>query len=127
MRFLNKTPITVYRRHTDDEGYLGEDGRWVYDVQEDAIPIRCSLQPYIREGNDKEYLPEGIKAEDSLYLFTKTEIFTSDDRLKKRADEVEVYGYRYQCIRVKNYTGFGLRTDHYECVFVRKDKLGGGQ
>lgn len=120
---MNKTPLTIYRPSSSSEGYLDDKGRWVYDPQEVEIPIRCSLQPYTREGEDKVYLPEGVKEEDSRFVFTKTPILGADDRTKRKPDETVIEGVRYQCVRVRNYTGFGLKTDHYEAVFVRTDKL----
>lgn len=122
MRFLNRTPLVLYRKE-ESEGYLGEDGVWVYASQEQEIPFRCSLQPYIKNSQEELDLPEGVKQEDLRYVFTKTPIRTGDDRLKVKADEIEIDGVRYQCLSVKNFTGFGLKSDHYECMFARKDKL----
>lgn len=122
MRFLNKTPLIVYRRD-NTEGYLGDDGRWVYSNNIQEIPIRCSLQPYVKNSQEELNLPEGIKQEDLRYILTKTPILVADDITKTEADEVEIIGIRYQCLSVKNFTGFGLKTDHYECMFARKDKL----
>lgn len=122
MRALQRTPLTIFRRD-EAEGYLGVDGKWVYDVNVEEIPIRCSLQPYVKNSQEEVNLPEGIKQEDLRYVFTKTLIRTADDINKIEADETIIDGFRYQCLSVKPFVGYGLRSDHYECMFARKDKL----
>lgn len=122
MRFLSKTPLNLYRKNSSD-GYLNEEGVWEYSSTEEVIPIRCSLQPYVRNAQEESFLPEGIKQEDLRYIFTKTPIRVADDRDNIKADETVIDGVRYQCLMVKDFTGFSLKTDHYECVFARKDKL----
>ena len=119
---MNKTPLIIYRRE-ESEGYLGEDGKWVYGSVEEEIPLRCSLQPYVKNSQEEVTLPEGIRQDDLRYVFTKSYVRTSDDVTKAKADEIEINGIRYQCLSVKDFTGFGLKTDHYECMFARKDKL----
>lgn len=122
-----RTNLTVYRIKKGTS-YLSEDGDWIEGTGSDVeeIPIKCSLQPYVN-GNEQRDLPDGIRATDARYIFTKTEILQADDRTQIAADEVEIDGVRYECDRVKPFVGFGLITDHYECVFIRKDKLSGIQ
>ena len=121
---IYRNPLTIYRVKKGTS-YLDEDGNWIEgsggDVEE--IPIKCSLQPYVN-GNEQQELPDGIRATDARYVFTKTEILQADDREQIEADETEIDGVRYECSRVKPFVGYGLRSDHYECVFIRKDKLG---
>lgn len=120
--------MLIYRNKLDiyrigaEEGYLDENGKWFYGNTEQVIPIKCSLQPYV-SGNQERELPDGVSATDARYVFTKTKILQSDDRTGIKADETVVEGIRYQCFRVKDYNMYGLPTDHYECIFVRKDKL----
>lgn len=119
---IYKNKLNVYRLKAS-ESYLNDDGIYVEGTaSQEIIPIRCSLQPYTN-GNENIELPSGAKSEDAVFVYTKTFIRQIDDRQGVNPDEIEVEGVRYECYRVKNYTGFGLITDHYECVFLKKDKL----
>ena len=89
---IYRNPLTIYRVKKGTS-YLDEDGNWIEgsggDVEE--IPIKCSLQPYVN-GNEQQELPDGIRATDARYVFTKTEILQADDREQIEADETEIDG-----------------------------------
>ena len=120
MRLINRTTIPVFRR-LEASGYLDENNRWVEGNEEDCFNIKCSIQPF-RNGDEQIELPEGVRTEEVRYVFTKTELFTNDENLEREADEIEYKDFRWECFSVEDWTGHRLRTDHYRCVFIRKDK-----
>ena len=121
MSLINRTSLNIYRK-TASGGYLDDNGNWVDSATETVIPIKCSLQPF-RNGDQQIDLPEGISSKDSYFIFTKTEVLSADDRTDTKADETEIKGVRYECFWVEDWTHYGLSTDHYKCVFIKKDKL----
>lgn len=118
---LLKTTKTNLYRPTSNGGYLNADRKWVEASSEEIIPIQCNLQPYIN-GEQQQDLPDGIRLDETYYLFTKTPVRQADDRNNIESDEIEIDGVRYECFRVKKFVGFGLVSDHYECIFIKKDK-----
>lgn len=124
MSLIGKTALTIYRK-LPSSGYLDDDGNWIDNTADEVVPIVCSLQPF-RNGDQQLDLPDGIRSEDAYFIYTKTEILSADDRQPtQKADETEIKGVRYECFRVEDWTHYGLSTDHYKCVFIKKDKLGG--
>ncbi len=121
MSLIGKTSLNIYRK-APSSGYLDDNGNWINSVSETTVPIRCSLQPF-RNGDQQLDLPDGIRSEDAYFVYTKTEILSGDDRTKQQADETEIKGVRYECFRVEDWTHYGLSTDHYKGVFIKKDKL----
>lgn len=120
MKLLNKTSLNVYRL-SGSGGYQDANGNWV-EGSETIVPIKCSLQPF-RNGDSQRDLPEGIRSDEVYVVYTKTPILSADDRTKRKADEIEIQGVRFECFFAENWNWYGLNSDHYKAVFIKKDKL----
>ena len=118
---LLRTTSTVLYRSSGSDRYLTDDGKWVESSTIEEIPIKCNIQPY-QGGEEQRDLPDGIRLDEALSLFTKTKVIQADDRSKVESDEIEIEGVRYECFGVKKFVGFGLISDNYECLFIKKDK-----
>ena len=117
MQLLNKTPLVALRHNS--EGEFNENYEWV-DSNPDEVPFKCSLQP-LSKNSEVKILPEGVTSSDAFVVLTKTEILEDNEHTKQKADEVEIRGRRYKAFKVFPWTGFGLSTDHYRCIFIKKD------
>lgn len=119
-RLLYKTTLTVTRK-APNGGYLDPDTRlWVESPPSVPFSIKCSLQPV--KGRSRLLLPDGIRTTDSKLVLTKTELLITDDFFSQECDVVTIKGVDFNVFHVEDWTGFGLSTDHYRCLLVRKDK-----
>lgn len=107
-------------RRDRGEAYL-KDGVFVESSVEEEIPVKGSLQPY-REGAKKSRLPEGVSVKDAYLFYTKTKLVASDEILKTDADETIIDGVRYEIYEDSNWSRYGLKTDHYAYLLLRKNK-----
>jgi hypothetical protein len=122
-RLLRTHALTI-TRYTDSEAvYDPVTGR--YDnsgISSTTFDIKCSIQPF-RLGDRELKLPDGITAEDARFVYTdpSNPIRTSSQYDKVIADTTVIEGIEYEAFDSSNWTGFGLRTDNYKVVFIRKD------
>ena len=84
-----------------------------------------SIQPY-KKGKDQVVLPEGIRSEDALVVWTKDELRVADQFNNLKADETTIDGREYVVFFVSNWNRHGLSVDHYEAIIIRKDKAPNG-
>ena len=120
-RLIRKIPLTVYRI---SEGTSNPDGTYT-PGGETTVDILCNIQPF-RMGDVQKTLPEGLRAEDAVIVYTETLLRTVDQFDGTKADQIELDGRRYEALNVENWARNGLRLDHYKAVFVRQDKLRNG-
>lgn len=86
-----------------------------------VLGVKGSLQP-MRQGDSQIKLPEGVTSDDVRVFYTKTKIFASNTNTKKPSDTTVIDSQEFEAFRVFDWTGFGLETDHYKAVFIRKDQ-----
>lgn len=121
LKLLNRFTLSIVRK-TAGTGYLDPTSRkWIQGTDEAAFDISCSVQPF-RNGDNQLKLPEGVEANNAIVVLTKTELKTSDELTNQEPDTTTYKGQSYECFNVEDWTGHGLKTDHYRCVFIRKDK-----
>jgi hypothetical protein len=113
---LLRIPIVITRV---EKGEWQEDGSFTEGVTT-PINVKGSIQPY-SPNNSQVVLPEGIRASDAVTIWTKTLIRTANQFSKTLADTTVIDGQEYLAIDVANWARHGLRLDHYEVVFIRKD------
>ena len=127
MRLLNTSTIPVTRK-TPNSGYLDPQTRqWVEGTAETTFHVNCSIQPWLETNkhNKTIKLPEGVTSGDVLWVFTTTELKQAREQLNQEADTALIDGLEYECFVVKNWKRYGLRVDHYHCLFILKDLLRG--
>lgn len=123
LRILNKIPLVIKRPL--EEGYY-QGGKWFESV-DGSFDIRCSIQPF-RLGNTQTVLPEGVTANDAVFVFTQTEIRTVNQFSLTEADTTEIDSREYVAFNVENWSRHsGLTPNHFKVVFIRKDKLTKGK
>jgi hypothetical protein len=122
IRLLNTSSLDVARKvATDEDDQWDDQGNYIPPQDNIVVPIKCSIQPY-KDGMFRVPLPEGIMANDARIIYTKTEILTANEYTGQVADEITINSMPYQCHYVEDWSQYGLRTDHYKCVFVKKDR-----
>ena len=125
IRLLGTSSLDVTRMvATDEDDQYDEEGDYIPPTEAPAVPIRCSIQPY-KDGMFRVPLPEGVMAKDARVIYTKTELLTANEYIGQVADEIVIQNIPYQCHYVEDWNRYGLRTDHYKCVFVKKDRASG--
>jgi hypothetical protein len=120
MGLLDRTPLTMLRKEVS-EGYL-KDGKFIEDSTEEEVLIRGSLQP-LGSGREKLRLEESIRARATYKLYTKAKLKVSDDILQTTSDETIIKGLRYEIYADADWTHYGLSSDHYRYILLRKDKI----
>ena len=120
-RLVRRVPLTVYRIA---EGISNPDGSFT-PGGETSLDIRCNIQPF-RMGDTQQTLPEGLRAEDAVIVYTETLLRTVNQFTGTVPDEIELDTQRYEALNVENWARNGLRLDHYKVLFVRKDKSKNG-
>lgn len=115
---LLKTSALTFQRATN--GYYNQSGNWVDSDTTDPIVTEGSLQPYQR-GTHSIVLPEGITEYDSLTYYTTVQLKSASQFTEEEADFTTIDGFKYIVFDVKNWSRFGLTTDNFECLLVRKD------
>jgi hypothetical protein len=81
-----------------------------------AMP--ASVQPL--NGRDKEMLPEGRRQSHTYKLYTKEQLYVSDDRAGQKADHVEIDGEMFEVFMSEKERGLDL--DHYKSFAARLNK-----
>lgn len=117
---LNKFTLSITRKDAGT-GYYDDDYNYVEGTTSN-FNIQCSIQPF-KEGKGKDDLPEGVSSRDVRVVLTKTELRTAEESTNQEADETVIDGITYVCFDAANWTGHGLNSDHYRCLFIKKDKL----
>ena len=121
MLSLLRIPLTILR----SQGGEYDSNRNFVDKDPKSFCTMSSIQPY-RKGKDQVVLPEGIRSEDVLVVWTKDELRVADQFKNLKADETTVDGREYVTFYVSNWNRHGLSIDHYEAILVRKDKAPNG-
>jgi len=119
---LLRTSDLVLTRYGASEGYYNAQNIWVDGTTTEAIPIQGSLQPFSK-GNNSVELPEGVRGDASVFLYTKTRLKSQDDVKGTTADTILIDDDVYECFYVEDWTRYNLKAIHYKAVFIRKDKL----
>lgn len=106
----------VVQRQGLDGAYV--DGRWTTNDPNDgsdSFTIKASVQsPTPRE---LEAMPEGRRNNDSVVLFTDTQLFTAETSLKKNPDIVIIDNEPYEVLSVAKWRN-NIR-NHYKIVGVK--------
>lgn len=116
MSRLMKTHSLVFIRPA--QGYFSK-GKWVAGGVDVEIPAIGSLQPF-KKGWDSIVLPEGTRTEDAKTFLSLVKLQPANDHTKPvtRSDYTIIDGKRFEIWSFEDWTGFGLRTDHYEYTLV---------
>ena len=117
IKLLRTSTLTITRFDAQPE--LLESGKYS-GVTTSTFDIQCSLQPF--KGIAQKVLPDGYKADDARLVYTQTKLNTTSQFTKVQADETQIDGLTYECFLVEDWNQFNLSTDHYRCIFVRKDQ-----
>lgn len=120
---LFKIPITIER----DDGVGGYDaeGRW-NDGTVSPFDTKGSIQPF-RSGNTQIVLPEGVRAEDALIIYTKDPTIVTNQFDKVQADKTTIDGRVYEAFMSENWNRHGLTPDHFKTIFIREDLITNGK
>ncbi len=122
-RIINKIPLTLIRTDPSTGYYQG--GNYIKGTTSE-IGIRCSIQPF-RKGDTQMTLPEGLRAEDVVMIYTKSPVQTVDQFEGAVADTTTIDNLVYVAINVENWNRQGMRSDHFKAMFVREDKAKNGR
>lgn len=71
-------------------------GRYVPGAT-NPIEFSASVQPLT--GNEKLTLPEGIREKETYRIYTDFELHTSNEKDKKKADRVTLFGKTFEIVR----------------------------
>lgn len=111
--------ITVRRKV---EGYFA-DGEFHEPPPVEIKDVRCNVQPYIM-AQKRVPLPEGFRIEDCIVIRSPDfQIRTTDMYSKTNADIIVFKGIEYEAYQQQDWSHFGLYTDHYLVLAVRRDML----
>lgn len=125
MLSLLRSTITISR--DDGTGEYSEEGRWVKAPLQIINDVKASIQP-VKNGEAKSILPEGVRAMDAVFVYTKEVIKTVDQYGFTLADRTDIDGQTYIANNIANWFRHSLRPDHYKVIFIREEKLrNGGQ
>lgn len=116
-RLLRRVTQTITRNTT--AGTYNAAGEWVRGTTT-TLNVECNLQPY-RRGTEQMTLPEGVRSEDVLIMYTKTPIRAVDQFDKTLADETTIKNREYVALMVEDWNLNNLKLDHYKVYWVRKD------
>ena len=124
---LLKTSSLTFTRDNAD-GYIGLEGLPIPSTTTELTEVQGSLQPF-RTGNnilkngDYQILTQaGYSSDDARIFYTKTRLQTTNQHLKRKADLTTIDGLTYFVFSVKDWSSYGLFTDHYECILAREDQ-----
>lgn len=112
------------RRFAANSGYYQKDGTYIEPTNsESTFSIQANIQPF-RDGKTKITLPDGVRSDDAITVFTETELFTDEELVNGRGDIITYRGLEYECYYLEPWVGYGnLLPEHYNCTFVKRDKL----
>ncbi|ATN93393.1 hypothetical protein [Pseudoalteromonas phage J2-1_QLiu-2017] len=108
--------IDIFRATGD--GYWTEDHEYV-SGGETTVSIKGSLQPY-REGSDSFVTEGGWTTQNTIVIYSDTELQAYDQNLDIEGDEVLYKGSRYVCRQLKDYSHAGF-LPHWVGLFHKKD------
>lgn len=123
MRLL-KTSTLIITRYETSSGYYDSNNMWVEGTTAKPITIEGSIQPF-NKGNNQIDLPDGVRGDAAVFIYTKTKVRSQDDVNSYTADTTLIDGNLYECFYVEDWSRYNLKAVHYKAVFIRKDKLGG--
>ncbi len=107
---LRAYTVTVTRPPTDFENVGGE----IRPVGANTIfEVSASVHP--ASGNDLQSLPESRRQSSGYKLFTNTKLQTAKSGIRN-ADQVELYGDRYEVVRVEPWQNNVI--SHYKVLVV---------
>lgn len=121
MRLLKTSKLDI-TRYGVSEGYFDDNNIWVEGTTTTTIPIKASVQPFNR-GNNQIELPEGVRGDAAVFVYTKTKVRSQDDVKGYTADTILLEDDVYECFYVEDWSRYSLKPTHYKTVFIRKDKL----
>ena len=76
--------------------------------------IAASVQP--AQGEDLEFLPEGVRVRDSRRLYTEVEVREADVSTKSKADWIVYKGAQYKVVNVRVYDAV---IPHYRAIMIK--------
>lgn len=121
MKLLNRQSYTV-KRQNQDTSYIDDDGNWITpEAEVETFTVKGNRQPF-RNGLTQVILPEGVESNDAFLFYSHTQLLPADELTEQVADIMLINGIEHECFRMEDWTGYGLKTDHYKHVFIRADK-----
>ena len=121
-QLVKELPLTLTR---DSGGNWDTSGKWVLGATA-PIDIAASIQPF-RNSNVQVILPEGITANDTLVVYTKSLVKVADQFNNTLADTTLIDGFTYVAFFVEDWARHtSMNLIHYKVIFVRQDKLTNG-
>lgn len=106
-------------------GVWNDNGQYV--TQEVQTDIPAIVQPYRRTQTGSQIiLPEGLSSEDTLVIWTTTQLRSSNEYASAPADVILYNDLRYEIQDVSEWEGYSSRliNQHYECLAVLETKRG---
>jgi len=101
--------MTVYRSAGGDYNDVGE---WEASGLDTSFAIVGSVQPL--SGRDRELLPEGVRSDQVVKIYTETALRTDSEDDGTKADQISDLGSRFKVISVEQH-GEGV-LDHYRVI-----------
>lgn len=119
-RLLQTHTLTFERTGTD--GYYNDYGEWVEGTPSAPFPVKGSLQPF-KMGRSQQDLPSGITAKDARLFYTVEDLQVGDEYTNSEPDTTEIDGIPFEAYHSAPWVGYGMQTEHYQVVLVRRDKM----
>ena len=91
--------MTVYRSAGGDYNDAGE---WEATGPDTSFAIVGSVQPL--SGRDRELLPEGVRSDQVVKIYTETALQTDSEDSSTKADQISDLGSRFKIISVERHS-----------------------
>ena len=111
---LGKETATRYRFGAESRD--PDTGRTTKPTPTESV-FRGSFQPL--DGKERDALPEGVRASETLKVYTKSELRTADQHSNTPADEVEYNGRRFVVYAMDRYPKL---LAHFKGLLIRKQE-----
>lgn len=92
-------------------------GRVQSAPREQALRVRASVQPMAAK--EIQFLPEGMRNQGTVAVYTKAELFTLKTSECDLPDQFDYRGVRYEVYSVEDWLDLG---GYYKVIAVRRDR-----
>ena len=97
-----------------------QDMEWVEGIAPDPFDIKVNLQPF--RMSPRRVVPEGYRIEDLVLVISKSyKLKSSSVYTKQTADRFIYREYIYEVLSEQDWTDYGMSTDHFACLAVKKE------
>lgn len=118
---LLKTHTVHLIKKSTEGGYLNNNHEWVTADEVTSVDLHCNIQPF-NTAKSKIILPDGVRTDDIIVLRTRTQLTIADHYKEEEGSLIEYKGIRYEIFMEKDWSSYGLASDHFEYLFKRQDE-----